>query len=510
MDRETVIVIGAGLAGLSAGCFAQMNGYRSRIFEHHSRPGGVAAAWKRGEYLIDGGIHFVMAHKPGTGLHELYRQLGIVPANRFVDLDTYGRFVHEASGQTLTVSADLDRLADDLKARFPQDIQLVDELVAGARAMQGLDMSELGMGQPPEMVGLWDQVQELWGMRRFLRLVVGKYGQAVTDYARQAQDPVFRTFLESLFLPQVPVYFLFMVLALLADGELGLIEGGSLEFVQAMEQHYRQLGGEVIYRATVEEILVEADRAVGVRMVDGTAHRAGAVISAADGYSTIFGMLGGRYVDAKIRDRYANWPRFAPLIMISYGVAQTFPEQPPFHTIVLDQPIGIGEQQVHGFMVRLFNYSPRFAPPGKTVVQVEFETEWDYWNDLQRQDRRQYDAEKERVAVEALVRLERYYPGISSHLEVTDVSTPYTTWRYTRNHEGAWEGWLMTPAAMRTTIERTLPGLADFYMAGQWVMPGGGVPSCLYSGQHVVQLLCRRDGKDFVVAPMEGHLAAHD
>ncbi|MGD8596980.1 MAG: NAD(P)-binding protein, partial [Anaerolineae bacterium] len=228
MDRETVIVIGAGLAGLSAGCFAQMNGYRSRIFEHHSRPGGVAAAWKRGEYLIDGGIHFVMAHKPGTGLHELYRQLGIVPANRFVDLDTYGRFVHEASGQTLTVSADLDRLADDLKARFPQDIQLVDELVAGARAMQGLDMSELGMGQPPEMVGLWDQVQELWGMRRFLRLVVGKYGQAVTDYARQAQDPVFRTFLESLFLPQVPVYFLFMVLALLADGELGLIEGGSL------------------------------------------------------------------------------------------------------------------------------------------------------------------------------------------------------------------------------------------------------------------------------------------
>ncbi|MGD8489293.1 MAG: NAD(P)/FAD-dependent oxidoreductase, partial [Anaerolineae bacterium] len=71
MDRETVIIIGAGLAGLSAGCFAQMNGYRSRIFEHHSRPGGVAAAWKRGEYLIDGGIHFVMAHKPGTGLHEL-------------------------------------------------------------------------------------------------------------------------------------------------------------------------------------------------------------------------------------------------------------------------------------------------------------------------------------------------------------------------------------------------------------------------------------------------------
>ena len=85
-------------------------------------------------------------------------------------------------------------------------------------------------------------------------------------------------------------------------------------------------------------------------------------------------------------------------------------------------------------------------------------------------------------------------------MEVTDVATPYTTWRYTLNYGGAWGGWLMTPQAIRTTIERTLPGLSDFYMAGQWVMPGGGVPSCLYSGRHAVQLLCRQDGKPFLTA----------
>jgi phytoene desaturase len=80
---------------------------------------------------------------------------------------------------------------------------------------------------------------------------------------------------------------------------------------------------------------------------------------------------------------------------------------------------------------------------------------------------------------------------------VTDVATPYTTWRYTLNHEGAWEGWLMTPQAMRTAVERMLPGLERFYMAGQWVMPGGGVPPVLYSGRHAVQLLCRDDGRPF-------------
>jgi phytoene desaturase len=184
--------------------------------------------------------------------------------------------------------------------------------------------------------------------------------------------------------------------------------------------------------------------------------------------------------------------------MVSYGVTQEFPDEPPFASIALEPPLNVGKKEVDAIFVRIFNYSPRFAPPGKTVIQMEFETGWDYWNDLQREDRAGYDAEKERVAAKILERLEAHYPGISSQVEVTDVATPYTFWRYTLNHRGAWEGWLMTPEAIRTTIGRTLPGLDNFYMAGQWVMPGGGVSPVLYSGRHAVQLLCRQHGKPFV------------
>jgi phytoene dehydrogenase-like protein len=497
MVEKSVIIIGAGLAGLSTGCYAQMNGYRSRIFEHHSQPGGVAAAWRRGEYLIDGGIHFVMGHKPGTALYEIYRQLGIVPANRFIDLTHYGRFIHESSGRSLLLSDDLEQWAFALKSLSPADAKIVDELIAGGRALQGIDMSEMGMSKPPELMTVMDQVRDLWSMRRLLRYMAGKYGRPVADYVQSVRHPVLRACIERLFLPEVPVYFLFMLLGLLADGEMGLIEGGSRDFVRAIEERYYSLGGEITYGATVEEILVENDRAVGVRLADDSEHRAGAIVSAADGRSTIFKMLGGSYVNEKIRSRYQTWKTFEPQLMVSYGVAQEFPDEPPFSTIVLEKPLTIGPQQVRGLMVRIFSYSPRFAPPGKTVVQAELETEWDYWHDTQREDRAAYDAEKERVAAEVLQRLEAHYSGISSSVEVTDVSSPYTTWRYTLNHEGAWEGWLMTPEAMRTYVERTLPSLSNFYMAGQWVMPGGGVSPCLYSGRHAVQLLCHHDGIPF-------------
>ena len=179
MSGKSVIIIGAGLAGLAAGCYAQMNGYHSHIFEHHSHPGGVAAAWRRGEYLIDGGIHFIMGHKPGTALYELYQQLGIVPACRFVDLLTYGRFTEEASGRSVLVTHDLDRLAGDLKALSPADARIVDGLIAGARAMQGQDMSTMGMSKPPEVSNPLEQLGELWAMRRIFRYFVGKHGRTV-------------------------------------------------------------------------------------------------------------------------------------------------------------------------------------------------------------------------------------------------------------------------------------------------------------------------------------------
>jgi phytoene dehydrogenase-like protein len=50
-------------------------------------------------------------------------------------------------------------------------------------------------------------------------------------------------------------------------------------------------------------------------------------------------------------------------------------------------------------------------------------------------------------------------------------------------------------------VQKTLPGLDHFYMAGQWVEPGGGVPMAIQSGRQVVQLMCEAAGREFVPKP---------
>jgi 2-polyprenyl-6-methoxyphenol hydroxylase-like FAD-dependent oxidoreductase len=42
--EKSMLIIGAGIAGLSAGCYGQMNGYKTQLFEMHDKPGGGAPA----------------------------------------------------------------------------------------------------------------------------------------------------------------------------------------------------------------------------------------------------------------------------------------------------------------------------------------------------------------------------------------------------------------------------------------------------------------------------------
>jgi len=498
MAEKSILIIGAGIAGLSAGIYGRMNGYRTRIVEHHSEPGGVATAWPNHGYLIDGGIHYLMGHKPGQACYEVYRQLGIFKNRCYPDLDTFVRFTDEVSGRQTSFTDDIDRLERDLKELAPADAKIIDGFIAGAKAMRRADLFGL-METPPELAGMFGSLKQLWGMRRVLRYFGPEFNQSMEEYARAAQSEELRRILKNLFLPEVPVWFVLLLLGLLANKQMGLLEGSCADFVGSMAERYVSLGGEVKYNSTVKEILVESDRAVGVRMADGGEHRADVVIGAGDSRSTIFDLLGGHYVDKAIRKRFESWKLLPPVVTLSFGVTREFPGEPPLHFLFLKEPLVIGNVTITGFPVRLFNYGTKFSPRGKTVVQALVHTDWGYWNELQK-DHPRYAAEKKRVAAEVLSRLECQYPGITSQVEVADIATPLTTWRYTLNHQGAFMGWLPTPKTMRTQVKKTLPGLRNFYMAGQWVMPGGGVPPSIYSGRQVIQILCKYDRKKFLAS----------
>ena len=70
-STQSVLIIGAGIAGLSAGCYGQMNGYQTQIFEMHTLPRGVCTSWKRKGDTFDGEIHWLTGTCRGSSMYEV-------------------------------------------------------------------------------------------------------------------------------------------------------------------------------------------------------------------------------------------------------------------------------------------------------------------------------------------------------------------------------------------------------------------------------------------------------
>ncbi len=496
-DKPDLIIIGAGLAGLTAGVYAQLNGYKTVIYEHHSKPGGVVATWKRGDFTIEGGMHFLMGYQPGQVVYDLYETVGVMPGLDVAPMETYMSYIDAATGRRVTLTSDPDQAQAALTALSPADSSIVKELYDGARKVQRSDFGMGMMTTAPELQSLTDKAKMYWALRGFLKYFTGRFTGSMTEYTRNVSDPFLKNILNNFFLPESPVWFVIMLLGMLADGGIGMLRNGSLDFAERIVARFKDLGGTIQYRSTVEEILVENNHAVGVRLEDGTEHRAGAVIAACDGHSTIFKLLKGDYADKGTREHYETWPLMRPFVFINFGLNKTFNGEPPFGIVFPKTPIKAGAETYEIIGTRIFNYTDAYAPAGKTVFQVYMETTWEEWENL-RADKQAYDAQKKATVAAALEFYETYYPELTAAVEMTDVATPYTLWRYTLNHHGAYEGWLPTTEVILKTLPRTLPGLKDFFMAGQWVIPGGGVPPSMFTGMNAVQLLAKRDKKNWI------------
>ncbi|MEJ5203286.1 MAG: NAD(P)/FAD-dependent oxidoreductase, partial [Anaerolineales bacterium] len=324
----------------------------------------------------------------------------------------------------------------------------------------------------------------------------------IDAFATRFKDPLICQGLLEMWIPEFSIFFMLATLAYLHNRNAGYPIGGSLPMSLAMEKRYLALGGVIHYRSRVEKILVESNRAVGVRLTDGSEHFAERVISAADGHATIFELLDGKYADAKTREPYEKWKTFQPLIYIGLGVRRTFENEPRTVSGIsfpLCQPVEIGDAVRDRLTVHLYNHDDTLAPAGKTSLVVMMPSDYDYWKALSK-DRVAYTEKKEQIARTVVTLLEQRFPGISQQVEMVDVATPLTFEHYTGNWKGSFEGWLITPqnaGVMMSPMLQTLPGLQNFFMCGQWVEPGGGLPTGVMSARRLVRALCKEDGKKF-------------
>jgi phytoene dehydrogenase-like protein len=491
LGKKSIVIIGAGIAGLSAGCYAQMNGYTAHIFESHSKPGGYCTAWMRKGYTFDGCIHHLGGSGPKSNLYRLWQELRVFDRHDMIFHDNFVR-VETPDGQALVIHSDVDRLEQHLRDISPDDREVIDDYIAAARRFLSVDL----LGVP--FAGPWG----LLGMAPKLPLL-GRWGKVTLDqFAGRFRDPLLRRAFPVVQygFPDIPMLIHLNFLAGCHNRTLGWPSGGSLAFAEGLADYFTSLGGQMHYREPVAKILVEDDTAVGVRLKTGTELRADAVVSAADGYTTLFSMLEGRYLTDKIRAYYDAAPDGNEMnFSVAIGVNRDMTEEPHALSLFLETPVEILGRLQEKLEVEIFSFDPVMAPVGKTSLKVLLKARYSYWNNLRDRDRTRYNEEKQQVAETVVAQLDRRFPGLKAQVEVVDVSTPVTIERFTGNYRGL-QPWPVPGGGigqMLKGLTPTLPGLHNFHMAGQWAEAMIGISTAAISGRNAIRRICKQDGQRF-------------
>jgi phytoene dehydrogenase-like protein len=490
---KKIIIIGGGIAGLSAGCYGRMNGYDTRIMEMHTAPGGVCTGWVRKGYTFDGCLHWLTGSAPGNGFYTVWNELGVLPRTPIIDHDVFCDYV-TASGARVRQHTDVERFIQTLLALAPEDRVFIERLRADALLLGSRQMPL----DPPPRPGPLKMLLKMRKIRPFMEINKRLGSLSMEEYTRDLRSDTLREVLRLVMpLPDFPSIRVVSLLSMLNGKAAGWPVGGSLALARSIEKRYRDLGGAIQYGARVVEVVASGGRATGVRLADGGFHEADEVIGAADGRSTIFGMLGGRFVSPALKNAYETLPLYTPFMQVSFGVNRDLHDGPRLATYAFARPLAVGGSSVSWLFLNNYGFDPTMAPPGKTALTVNFWASYDYWERLSH-DREAYRAEKERAATDVLAWLDTVHPGISREVEVTDVATPMTTVRYTGNYRGSYEGWRPTAKTHRMKLDRTLPGLEGFSMIGQWASGLAGLPTAANDGRRAIRGLCERDGREFV------------
>lgn len=478
MSRRAII-IGAGLAGLSAGIHLQQNGIETEIFELAPWAGGMCTAWVRKGYRFDGCIHWMVGTKPGNDFYNLYREVDALAEDTVIY--NAPEIQMEINGTLYNIPMEFEDFKKFLHSLSEEDNAAIDAFCGDVETLM---QSKMPSGVPS---GLTNMIRVLKESRGFLSIARRYLGVTVEQYAAPFKSETVKALIHNLMPKDFSAVGLIMMLGTRMCGNAGYPMGGALEVMKRIEAKYRALGGNIHFNARVEKILVENGRAVGV-ISGGKTYPADCVIAACDAYDTLHTMLGGQYRHEKLDELLRSFPVFDPLAVVSFGLNKKFGI--PF-SVQYEIPEGVHtapDTVMYGLHLRSFDFDPAAAPEGKSSVMIMTLAPLAYWEDLRKNDFEAYKAKKQELADEIASLLDKRIPGFKEAIEITDVATPATYVRLTNVYKGSYEGFAPTPKGLKTRIRKTIPGVKNLYICGQWTTPGGGICSAVQSGKEAAQL----------------------
>ncbi|MDR2619044.1 MAG: NAD(P)/FAD-dependent oxidoreductase [Treponema sp.] len=497
---KQVVIIGAGVAGLTAGIYALRSGFKAMILEAHSGPGGFCTSWRRGGYLFEGGMHWLTGSSPKTPLHRIWKETGAL--NETVPVYVKDPFLSvESGGETACFYRDSEKLKEHFLSISPEDKKEILSLYRDIKRFSVTTVPvmdprglKLAHKRPFPLALLLGMLPALLRMPRLNRMTAA-------EYAARFRHQGIRLLLENVVEQSYNVGSLLFTLGCFASGDGGYPEGGSLNMARRMAGRFESLGGTIRYNCKAEKIRLAdaAGRRGSLKTAEGVyAGRefipADAVIVSADTLAAI-----DRLFDPALHEPWMETMRRCtrPLIntFISLGVKADLSHLPENLYFNLKRPFTYAGFTVASLGFNNYASYKGYAPSGCSALTVSITADtYDYWQAASKAG--EYRQRKEELAEIIIDRLAEEVPQIRDRVEVRDVATPLTYERYCGAYRGSWMTFMGKNEPMRSYPCKPR-SISNLYFAGQRMLAPGGLPVAVLTGRQAVQRLCRDTGTVF-------------
>ncbi len=476
-EAYDVVVIGAGIGGLSTAALLAKAGQSVLLVERHDRPGGYAHGFSRRRYRFDSGVHLIsgcgrQGYRNGSIIYKLSSALGISPESLFLPIPDYSCASYPNFDVRLHTGE--DAFVTALSRQFPAERDNLRALIRLCRvvaeeAMLADELIELGK------VGQVSPARDLANLFSYRRSTLAE----VLDEFLHDSD--LKSACASLwpYLGLPPSKLSFLYWASMMAGytyEGGYYCRGSFQaYADALANSLKAHGGELLLNASVRQICVEQGKVCGILLENAQMIRANTVVSNADCLQTAELLVGRHHLPdsywENLTSLIPSLSLFVVYLATDLDISARHHAHESFYFENADHELNFAltrEGRFNWFSATLPSFADAsLAPPGQHIMLLTTVCPYEIGESWRKA--------KPRFQQRLLEKAERYFPGLNQHLLFVESGSPRTLERYTLNHQGSAYGWAPTPDQVgpnRPGVCGQLPGL---FHVGHWTRPGGGV-----------------------------------
>lgn len=491
--KYNTTVIGGGLAGLTAGAMLSKFGKKVLLLEQHHKPGGSATTFKRGDFIIEVGLHEMSGLTENGSITQIFKMLDVDKHVQFEKVPEFYGVVSDKEDFVLPHGYDAATKA--LINKYPEDekgIKRFMKLIVGTRK-EAINLPRSPLKQKliyplmpllyPNLVEATKHTVGSW-LDKYITNENAKL-DLIAHIVYWGDDP----YTLSMF------YFAVPFSGFIENGG-HFIKGGSQQLSNYLASYIEKNGGSVLLGKRAEKIITNNGKATGVTFRDSFNENSKPTTILCDNVVAncaiplVPAMLDKPY-STKLYQKISSKTNSCSLLCMYLGFKtdlEKFGVKYYSNVFQGDSVTALKDikNNHHGdwskrrfIFVDYGKVDAELAPPHKSegvICAVDYIEDWE---NLNKDD---YKAKKEEVAQVLLQRLEKQYPGIRNSIEYYEVSTSKTIKRYTSNPSGSVYGYAQTKDQIASKRLRNNFLIPNLYFASAWAFPGGGFEGSIQGG----------------------------